>query len=343
MNMTVNRRRSLWVGGGITIVLLLTLLFPGLTPWSPADATSTGSGGTPPGVCVVHHYALDSGKESTNAFGPPVIARDEATIKAELRERRLCGNDLMGDPTLTAAHYAAWSATGLTAQKVDFSGIDAFAAKLAADQPMWTAIVDEMTALENASTFSLEAIPAGSPSLYMVPDGAGGVTTHQGFTVGNGVAVVFKHGNYVIKDRLECGFQDVRETFPGVSQVPPGSPELPKPTPTPTPTPTPKVCPPNMPYGTWPVCKDKPSVDPAAQGKAPVGNGTNKDPGSGAYVPPADMVQPPATPYVAPAPPAVTTPPVTSSPDPAPAPSPQVSLPAAPPVCAPAPGLTTCS
>lgn len=235
--MTVNRRRSLWVGGGITLVLLLTLLFPGLAPWSPAVA-NTDPGGTPPGVCVVHHYALDSGKESTNAFGPPVTARDETTIKAELRERRLCGNDLMGDPTLTAAHYAAWSATGLTAQKVDFSGIDAFAAKLAADQPMWTAAIDEMTALENASTFSLEAIPAGSPSLYMVPDGAGGVTTHQGFTVGNGVAVVFKHGNYVIKDRLECGFQDVRETFPGVPSVPPGSPELPKPTPTPTPTST---------------------------------------------------------------------------------------------------------
>lgn len=107
-----------------------------------------------------------------------------------------------------------------------------------------------------------------------------------------------------------------------------------------------KVCPPNQPFGTWPVCKDAPSNDPAAKGNAPVGGGTNLDPGPGTYVPPSLMVQPPATPYVAPPPPVATTPPVGSTPDPAPAPAPQPSAP--PPTqaedggCSPAPGETTC-
>lgn len=228
MNMTANRRRALLIGGAFTIVLLLTLLFPGMTPWSPAVA-NTDPGGNIPGICSTHYYALDAGKESTNAFGPPITARDEATIKAQLNERRLCGSDLTGDPTLTAAHYAAWSVAGLTAQKVDYAGIDAFSAKLVADYPMWVSVVSEMTALESASAFSVKTVPAGSASLYMVPNGAGGVTTHQGVTSKPGTAVVFTHGSTVVELRLDCGFQNIRETFPGVPMVPPGSPETPPP------------------------------------------------------------------------------------------------------------------
>jgi len=333
-----NRHASAYLLGAALVVLVaLTLLFPGLTPWSPAAAGTPG--GTPSGVCNVHYYALDAGKESTNAFGPPVATREEAAIKAELQERRLCGADLLGDPSLTAAHYAAWSTAGLTKEKIDFAGIDAFAARLVADYPLWESTVAEMTTLESASAFSLEAIPAGSPSLYMVPNGTGGVTTHQGNTVGNGTAIVFTNGSTVVKLRLDCGFQNVRESFPGVPSMPPGSPEAPKPPTTPS-------CPPGT-TGTPPNCLEAkiPSQDPAPRGNAPVGGGTNADPGPGVYVPPAQMVQPPAAPRVNPAPPAPAPAVVVPVPDPAPAPAPE---PAAPAPAAPAtgtscaPGITSC-
>lgn len=113
----------------------------------------------------------------------------------------------------------------------------------------------------------------------------------------------------------------------------------------PAPKPTPTTPPASQPTPTPTLEKKIPSQDSAPRGNAPVGGGTNLDPGPGTYVPPAQMVQPPATPYVAPAPPVVTTPPVTSTPDPAPAPSPQVSAPpaSAPATgCSPAPGMTTC-
>lgn len=258
MTMTINRRRALLLGGGFTIVLLLTLMFPGVFPW----AASANSLGDLPVACSAHYYALDPGKESTNAFGPPIAARDEATIKSQLYEHRFCGSDQMGDPTLTAAHYAAWSAGGFTAQKVDFSGIDAFSAKLVADHTMWKSVVDEMTALENASTFSLVSVPAGSPSLYMVPDGTGGVTTHQGVTIGNGTAVLFTHDGFEVEFRLECEFQNVRKTFPGVLSVPPGSPELPKLIPTPTPTPTTATCLPGQVENVNGVCVAPKSSNP---------------------------------------------------------------------------------
>ncbi len=332
MNAITNRRRAGWnlVGGALlAIVVAAAVLFPGLTPWA------TPAGATPPPAaaqaqaCGVHYYALDAPKESKNAFGPSVPARAEATIKTQLHERRLCGTDKLGDPALTAAHYAGWSATGLTTRKVSFAGIDAFASKLVADQPMWQSVVTEMESLESASAFSLVSVPAGSRSLYMVPtSGAKGVSTRQGFTVGNGTAVVFTHGSAVVKLRLDCGFQNVRASFPGVPSVPPGSPELPKkpvihkviihkviiPV---------KVCPPSMPHGTFPVCKDSPSNDPAARGNAPVGGGTNLDPGPGAFIPSTSMVRPPAAPRVNPAPPVVQAPPVGSTPDPAPAPAPE--------------------
>lgn len=91
----------------------------------------------------------------------------------------------------------------------------------------------------------------------------------------------------------------------------------------------------------WP--KD-PSQDPAVKGKAPVGGGTNVDPGPGTYIPPAQMDQPPATPREDPAPlPAPSTPPVGSTPDPAPAPAPeQPGQPVNQPGDACAPGIPSC-
>lgn len=323
MIMTHGRRRAAMLAAALGITLLLTLLFPGLTPWSPPALADT----TPPGVCGTHYYALDSPKESPFAFGPAVTATDETAIKADLRERRLCGTDPFGDPTLTASHYAEWSSYNLTSHKVEFAGIDAFAASLVADFPLWESVVTEMEALEVASAFSVTDVPAGTASLYMVPDGAGGVTTHQGLTIGNGTAATFTHpSGAVVKFRQECGFQNVRESFPGVPMVPPGTPETPPPPPT-----------------TPPLEEKVPSQDPENQG--------NNKPGGGGQAPPqSDPVGPPAagTPPVvytpAPVPPVVT-PPVGSTPDPAPAPAPEPEAPtpeAPAEGCSPPPGMATC-
>lgn len=170
--------------------------------------------------------------------------------------------------------------------------------------------------------------------------GTYGVSVTPGLT-GNtrAIKVTLSDGSFVTI-LVRCG----NVVFPSK----PNLPEVPTDQPTPKPTPPPviqKVCPPDMPNGTWPVCKDSPSKDPAAQGNAPVGGGTNLDPGPGAYIPPASMVRPPAAPRVNPPPPVVTTPgrtpapPVGSTPDPAPAPVPE---PAAPVPTAPATG-TSCA
>lgn len=142
------------------------------------------------------------------------------------------------------------------------------------------------------------------------------------------VKVTLSDGSFVMI-LVRCG-NVVFPSKPNLPAVPTDNrpPVTPKPTPKSTPMPTPvKVCPPNQPFGTWPVCKDAPSNDPAPRGNAPVGGGTNVDPGPGTYVPPASMTRPPAAPRVNPPPPVATTPPVGSTPDPAPAPAPEPSAP----------------
>jgi hypothetical protein len=62
-------------------------------------------------------------------------------------------------------------------------------------------------------------------------------------------------------------------------------PKPPNPTPTPTPTPTPSPsCPPNMPHGHWPICKDDPSHDPIVNPSVP---DQVKGPGTGVTGPPS--------------------------------------------------------
>lgn len=111
----------------------------------------------------------------------------------------------------------------------------------------------------------------------------------------------------------------------------------------PPPPPPVQECPPDMPHGEWPVCKDDPSNIPATP---PGGGGPSPDqpdpvgPPAGGNPPP--VYQPPPPPPPAPGPP------VGSEPDPAPAPAPQ---PSAPPPSNPvdpnegngcAPGLSSC-
>lgn len=139
-----------------------------------------------------------------------------------------------------------------------------------------------------------------------------------------------------------------------------GKPNLPTvPTDNPPPVENPKcpwnpALPPNSPNCVQPK---NPAEDPGPRGNAPIGQGPNADPGPGTYVPPENMVQPPSTAYVPPAPPAPVPPapkPPTPSdpspapvptPDPAPAPAPEPSAvppSAAPSTCPIAPGESSC-
>lgn len=98
------------------------------------------------------------------------------------------------------------------------------------------------------------------------------------------------------------------------------------------------VCPPSMPHGTWPVCKDSPSQAPNGSD----GNGLSHDPTP--TTPSPTPTQPPSTPRTNPAPPAPSPAPALK-PDPAPAPAPEPSAPTqSEPAtgCSPAPGMTTC-
>jgi len=233
------------------------MVIPGVTSWSPPTKAAAAAADDSQ-TCTIHHYALDSGKESPLAFGPPVevsspvTTADEPAIMAQLHATRACdvaAGHLTGDPSILAAHYASWSEAGqaahlkLTTYTVNYSDIDAFAASLAADYPKWQAAEKELEKLENGSSFSLAPVPAGTWTLYMVPDGHGGVTTHQGYTIGNGTNVVFTHGTVTVRYRLDCRFQpNVPGTSGfGVPNVPPGTPEFP-------------TCAAHNLSGTWPNC-----------------------------------------------------------------------------------------
>lgn len=245
-NATKFRRAGsfLFGGGSLLLAAALVLINPGILP---------GVEATPPPAqsCNVTYFALDPAnplapnpvKEVPAAFGPEVTVRGEEPVKAELNERRECGADGMFDPSLTASHYSVWSEAGLTKYTVAYAEIDAFYAKIAADSALYNEVLTELKGLENASAYSEEGVGAGIWSLYMDPNGSGGVNVRQGRTSSDdGTNAVFSHpSGAVIKYRLDCGFQPNREgEFPGVPYCTPE-------------TCPPPVCPENY-TGIWPDC-----------------------------------------------------------------------------------------
>jgi hypothetical protein len=207
----------------LAVLIAVTLFTAGVIKPSNGSASKAGINVVDmPASCSVMYYALDPANTATSnpakevpyAVGTPVTARDEKGIKAELKERRECGADGKFDPELTATHYADWSDAGLTKQKLAYADIDAFVAKISTDHKLYASVVTELETLENDSKFSTESVPAGIWSVYVVPDGKGGLTTHVGKSAHVGTAAVFTHGDKVIKYRLECGFQILHQKPP---------------------------------------------------------------------------------------------------------------------------------
>lgn len=340
MGNSILRRWSaalLLAGGGLALLLVTGLVPSGFLPWQPA----TQAQAVEASECKVEYLALDPAdqtkvnpnKEVPGAFGPVAESlSDEAIIKKDLKERRTCGTDDKFDTALTAAHYAAWSHEGLTKHKVALDEIDAFAAKIKADRTLYGEVMSELESLENGSSFSIQnGIPAGSMSLYMVPDGAGIALVKSGSVLTNGTSAVFTHGDKVVRYRMDCGYQPWWPTAPK---------ELPPPC-------TGSECvPPPPPVNPPPILEPKiPSQDPWYQGNANDGGGTNHDPGPGTDIPPTDMVEPPSTPRVDPPPPVTVTPPPNSTVDttPPPAPGTEAPKPSAPETgCVPIPGVVSC-
>jgi len=180
--------------------------------------------------------------------GHVVTVEDIIEAKKELDERRECGADNKYDTMLTATHYAEWSYNGLTTRSVAFADIDAFVAELNADSDLYASVVGELKALEATSVAEVpeepnpaaeelkvaetaavvgvlkpatatsvvttELVPANIWSVYVMPDKKGGLTSHIGTSRNPGTALVFTHGDAVIKYRLDCGFQILHETPP---------------------------------------------------------------------------------------------------------------------------------
>lgn len=223
----VNRHRAtglLSLGGGFVLLALLggILGIPGIPQGLQA---ATGMAGVQQDLsnkaCAATAFALDPkdetkpnpDKEVKGAFGPAITARGEDKVKAELKERRTCGEDGVYDVHLTAAHYSEWSHYNLTSVKVGSSSaeINAFAARIAADPSLYKATLKELEKLEGESKYGEGRVKAGTWSLYMVPDGNGGVIIKVGRTSEAGTNAVFKHGKVEIRYRLDCGAQPNRD------------------------------------------------------------------------------------------------------------------------------------
>lgn len=316
---TLNAKAANWVKS-------MTLNFEGVTdlPAKCAAYQPTVD------LTEIHWYARDTSKESPEAFGTSMgdnpcdisINRVERAYRDPFYVLQKANEIKAVDPSFDFTAYTPdQQATRVTElQNAPFAEREALADKVLG----WYSDPSRVLKIEQKN----EAYASAGAST------GSGVVTSAASQADKASTVVTtadrKTGATLKQDRENCGDQPYKPT-------PPPPPSTTTQTPTCTSTQT----------GTWPNCLEKkhPTLDPARRGNAPAGGGTNIDPGPGTYVAPSEMVHPPSSPYVAPAAPAVTTPPVGSTPDPAPAPPPQVSAPpaSAPATgCAPAPGMTTC-
>lgn len=249
------QRIWLTISSSALTVLLGLFLLAGPTPFSSAvaDITNPGNGAN----CEVHAYHFDTeGAEVgvTGKFGPTLVATDEPGLRAELKERRSCGDDNLYDPALLGAQYVTTAnatlpdgttPANLTAIKVTWADVNPFIEQLATNRDLYNQVAAELASLEDGAMFSMEGVSRGTPTLYMTANdqSASKVTVKHGLTSGDGTNIVFTYANgATVKYRVECGGQ------PNFPTAPPGVPECVGEECAPPP-----VCPPGT-MGTWGDC-----------------------------------------------------------------------------------------
>lgn len=304
--------------------------------------------------------AYDKGT-GTNNFGPPVTQRQLDQVENELK-KTLCTDASIAYDIDFFNHHAA-NATINDVQR----GKDI--ARLASDATARSVLAQKVYNEILAGSPKMTSSNASYQSMAHIKGNAGDIPTLRKASVGSvhSTLLTYRIGSSVKDLRLECRFQPFAPNLGVPSVGVPPAPGTPKHTPqctdvtcgggntpgcttapcghTPPPgckvmncTPPPKTCPPSMPHGTWPVCKDDGSAGAGTKGNVPPQGTGTAPPAPAAPKPPAQSPKPHTNP-----PPPAPAPQPTHREDPAPPPATGAPAPTDPGTTAPcAPGIPTC-
>lgn len=181
---------------GLVLLLLLVMivvLFGG-NPFAPKICLDDQGQPVAP-----HSFTLDveGGK-----FGPTMPMEQQPFIDEMMS--RVCQ-----DKALLAAVNVSKEGVGAVAQ------INQAQAQFAVSRAEWNEAATEFKRFMEESTFSIEDVPAGTPTLYMVVHPNGEIEVRRGSTVDAGHVAVFTHPDgRVLKLRIECGAQPTFDVPP---------------------------------------------------------------------------------------------------------------------------------
>jgi hypothetical protein len=185
---------------GIAIGLVLLLLFLmimvmfGGNPFAPKICLDDQ--GQP---VASHSFTLDV---EGGQFGPAMPMEQQPFIDEMMA--RVCQ-----DKALLAAVNVSKEGDGAVPQ------INQAQAQFAVSQAEWYEAATEFKQFMEESTFVIEDVPAGTPTLYMVVLPNGEIEVKHGSTVNDGHVAVFTHPDgRVLKLRIECGAQPTFDVPP---------------------------------------------------------------------------------------------------------------------------------
>ena len=250
--------------------------------------TTDGANGTPnpPVQCIgTHHFYANDARPGSNQFGPELKdgsveagnARYDLKLRSDAAFAAVEEDLILFNLEKVKAHGDGWYQ--LRAQQ------------FLNDEALWCKTVKQIHGAikrswvedrqEKYHTFLMVARGDQIPLVRR---------TDRPVPMGHVLGFELKDGRIEFH-RFICDLQPARENLPGVPSIKvPATPKAPA---TPSTPRTPHVCPPEMPHGTWPICKDDPSNDPSQQGNVPTGVTGQAPPVNGPASPPAAGTPPP--------------------------------------------------